>query len=249
MHWTRNLSLLLVPLLAACSGGGDDGVQPLLPNVDDATFVAGIDNPYFPLPVGATWAYEAMGEEGLERIEILVLDPADITKQVAGDPSVPITIVEDTVFLDGEVIEYTHDWYAQDSEGNVWYLGEDTCEFEPGTFDPNGSFEECTMPIGAWEWGEDGALPGIIMPADPAVDGRPYYQEYYVGEAEDVGEVIEVGLSLTVAAGSFTDCIATHDFSTLDADLDETKYYCPGVGTVKVTEPDIEEELVESSLL
>jgi hypothetical protein len=86
------------------------------------------------------------------------------------------------------------------------------------------------------------------MPADPTVDGQPYYQEYYVGEAEDVGEVVEVGLSLTVAAGSFTDCIKTHDFSTLDPDLDEYKYYCPGVGTVKVEEPDIQEELVEYML-
>jgi hypothetical protein len=83
---------------------------------DDATFVAGVTNTYFPLPQGATWVYEGATDEGLERIEIEVLDPATSPKTVNG---VTVTVVEDTVFLDGEVIEYTHDWYAEDSDGNV----------------------------------------------------------------------------------------------------------------------------------
>jgi hypothetical protein len=244
----RGLSLLglsFCTLLGAC-GSDDSGPDPVLPNVDEVTFVAGVTNTYFPLPVGATWAYEATTEEGVERIEIEVLDPATDPKTVNG---VTVTVVEDTVLLDGEVIEYTHDWYAQDSDGNVWYLGEDTCEFEPGTFDPDTfTFDDCTMPVGAWEWNVDGALPGILMPAEPMVDGQPYYQEFYPGEAEDAGEVVEVGVSVTVAAGTFEDCIKTHDTSTLDPDLDEFKYYCPGVGTVLVEEPDVQEELVEYSL-
>jgi hypothetical protein len=144
------------------------------------------------------------------------------------------TVVRDTVYLDDEIVEDTKDWYAQDSQGNVWYLGEDTCEFENG---------ECVSHAGAWEWGVDGALPGILMPASPIVDGRRYYQEYYPGEAEDVGEVVAVGLSVTVPAGTYSDCIKTHDTSTLDRSLDEMKYYCRGVGTVKVEEPEALVEL------
>jgi hypothetical protein len=236
---------LLIPLGACTGNGGDDAVDPTLPDADAAEFRDGqaVDNPYFPLPVGATWVYEAESDEGLERIEIEVLDPAVESKTVNG---VVATVVEDTVYLDGEIIEYTHDWYAQDTEGNVWYLGEDTCEFEPGTFDPD--FDACEHPVGAWEWGRDGALPGIVMLADPQVGGDPYYQEYYPGEAEDYGQVVEAGITVEVAAGAFDDCIVTLDASTLDLDLREHKSYCRGIGTTKVEEPDIVEELTEFQL-
>jgi hypothetical protein len=145
-------------------------------------------------------------------------------------------VVRDTASLEGQVIEDTHDWFAQDAEGNVWYLGEDTCEFEDGT---------CTNHVGSWEWGKAGALPGIVMPAEPRVDGEPYYQEYLVGEAEDFGEVLEVGVSVTVPAGTFTDCVKTHDSSTVERSLDEYKYYCPDVGMVLTEEPNTDEKLVE----
>jgi len=143
------------------------------------------------------------------------------------------------VTIDGALFEDTFYWYAQDAEGNVWYLGEETCEYEN---------DECVNTEGSWEWGTDGALPGIIMPADPTVDGQPYYQEWFPGHAEDVGEVVETGVSVTVAAGDFTDCIRTHDTSTLDTTLDEHKTFCPGVGNVLVEEPDVREELVEFTI-
>ncbi|MCA9706466.1 MAG: hypothetical protein KDK70_11505 [Myxococcales bacterium] len=210
---------------------GEPAEPPVLPDVDAATFEGDpIDNPYFPLPVGATWVLEAQSDEGLERISIEVLAE---TREIQG---VTATVVRDTVTLDGEVVEDTWDWYAQDSEGNVWYLGEETCEFENGM---------CVSMTGAWEWGVDGALPGIIMKANPTVDGERYYSEYYVGEAEDAAEVIEAGVSVTVSAGTFEDCIVTHETSTLDLMLDERKYYCPGIGNVLVEEPDLDEELVE----
>ena len=218
-------------LFGACHDGrGDHEPDVLLPDADAATFDgAEIDNPYLPFPVGATWHYEAETDEGLETIDIEVLAK---TKTIEG---VEATIVRDTVSLDGELTEDTWDWYAQDTEGNVWYLGEDTCEYED---------DKCVDTGGSWTWGVDGALPGIVMWAEPTVDGQRYYQEYYEGEAEDVGEVTDVGLSITVAAGSFEDCIETHDTSTIERDLDEYKYYCPGVGTVLVDEPDLDEELI-----
>lgn len=224
------IPVVLAHLALTTSCAGDDGPKPTLPDVDAATFVATVDNPYFPLPVGARWVYEAMGEDGLEHIEVEVLAE---TRDIMG---VTATVVRDTVTLDGVVIEDTWDWYAQDSEGNVWYLGEDTCEFEAGM---------CANKVGAWEWGVDGALPGIIMPAAPTIDGQPYYQEYDVGEAEDAGEVVALGVSVMVPAGSYDDCVKTHETSTLDADLNEHKYYCRGVGLVKTEEPDATEALIE----
>jgi len=87
----------------------------------------------------------------------------------------------DTAFINDEMVEDTFDWFAQDDEGNVWYLGEDTHEYENG------------VPVnakGAWEYGKDGALPGIVMPAEPAV-GDSLRQEYLAGDAEDMFEILE----------------------------------------------------------
>ena len=80
--------------------------------------------------------------------------------------------------------EVTDDWYAQDAEGNIWYLGEDTTEYENG---------KPVSKSGSFEAGMDGAEPGIILPADPQ-PGMTYRQEeYYEGEAEDLGEIVLVG--------------------------------------------------------
>lgn len=228
-------ALLTAPLALGClqPGPGPAPLEALLPDVTLATFVDGVDHPYFPLPIGATWVIEAQTDGGLERIEIEVLaDPREVN-------GVTATQVRDTALLDGVIREDTIDWYAQDGAGNVWYLGEDTCEFEDGA---------CVSREGSWEFGVDNAKPGFALPANLVVDGQPYYQEFYVGHAEDIGEIIAVGESVTVPAGSYDDCVRTHDTSALDPTLDEEKVYCRDVGNVLVLEGDVHEQLVETSL-
>ncbi len=216
-----------------CDSGPSANDEVLLPDVSDATFVTGIDNAYLPLPVGAKWTIEGQGTDEAIVINVEVL--AD-TRVVNG---VTATVVRDTETIDGELAEDTWDWFAQDSEGNVWYLGEDTCEYEGG---------ECVDTHGAWEWGKDGALPGIVMWASPEADGQRYYEEYYVGEAEDVGEVVASGESVTVPAGAYTDCIKVHETSTLDTSISEYKHFCRGVGLVRA-EADGEVEALTSTTL
>jgi hypothetical protein len=97
---------------------------------------------------------------------------------------------------------------------------------------------------GAWEAGVDGALPGIAMLADPRV-GDAYYQEYYEGEAEDYGEVVEVDVAADVPAGSFTGCVKTRDTTKLEPDVEEFKTYCEGIGVVLEEEEDTRVELQE----
>lgn len=206
----------------------DASYDPLI-SADDLS--ATIDNPLFPAPVGAKWVYEAETEDGLERIEISV--DAE-TKDVYGAAA---RVVRDTVTVDGELVEDTWDWYAQDGAGNVWYLGEDTCEYEAG---------ECVDHVGAWEAGVGGALPGVVMLAKPEV-GVEYRQEFLEGEAEDYAEVVSMNETVTVPAGTFEGCMKTRDRSTLDPELDELKYYCAGVGTVLVEEGDVRVELLEYS--
>lgn len=208
------------------------------PKIDPSDFVKRVDNPYFPLKPGTTLVYEGKTEDGTERVEDTVLRE---TRTIMG---VECTVLHDKVFVNGEKVEDTFDWHAQDNEGNVWYFGENSRDFENGEIvSRGGSFE-------AWK---DGALPGIIMPAHPKV-GDSYRQEYYRGEAEDMAEVISLdGAALNNAVvtphGSFgEDVLVTKDWNPLEPNVLEHKYYAPGIGLVgetKVTGPSEKIELID----
>jgi hypothetical protein len=184
--------------------------------VDAANFVEGVHNPYFPLPPGTTLVYEGKSDGDREVVTIKVMRR---TKEILG---VRCVVVKDTVEVNGELAEFTLDWYAQDVDGNVWYFGERTAEYEHG---------EVTTRAGSWEAGVDGALPGVIMPADPAI-GLAYTQEHYAGEAEDKGRIVALGQQVTVPAGSFEDVLVTEDWTPLEPKVLERKSYAPGVGVV-----------------
>jgi hypothetical protein len=207
------IPLLLVLGATACAGEAD---APWTVDESPGEFGGPIDNPFLPMPVGATWSYQATTDEGVEETEVEVLPES---REVWG---VTATVVRDTVTLDGALAEDTWDWFAQHEEGAVWYFGEDTCEYEGG---------ECVDTGGTWEAGVDGALPGIVMPADPRV-GDAWYQEYLPGEAEDQGEVVAVDEAVDVPAGSWTGCVKTRDFTDLEPGSWAHKYYCEGVGLV-----------------
>jgi hypothetical protein len=207
--------------------------DPYAVTVEAADLSSTVTNPYLPMPVGASWVIEADTEDGLERIEVSVTTDA---KNVWG---VDALVVRDTAYLEGVIIEDTWDWFAQDGDGNVWYLGEDTQEYVDGMAGAR---------TGSWEAGVDGALPGIVMLANPVV-GENYRQEYLKGEAEDYGTVVSLDESVSVEAGDFDNCIKIRERSVIDPELDENKYYCEGVGNVLIEEGDVTEELVESSLL
>jgi hypothetical protein len=184
--------------------------------VDPADFVDGVDNPYFPLEPGTRLVYE--GQSDGER-EVVTVEVTAETKEILG---VTCVVVRDTVKVAGEIHEDTFDWYAQDVDGNVWYMGEDTKEYEDG---------KVVSTEGSWEAGVDGALPGIIMPATPKV-GLAYTQEHYAGEAEDKGKIVALGEYVDVPYGSFDDVVVTQDRTPLEPKIREHKYYAPGIGVV-----------------
>jgi hypothetical protein len=195
-------------------GGGDNCPidESYKPNSDPALFVSAVDNPLFPLVPGTKFVYQG----GDETVEVTVT--AD-KKDIMG---VSCTVVHDQAKVGGEVIEDTFDWYASDSSGAVWYFGEDTKEMSGG---------KVVSTEGSWEAGVDGAKPGILIPATPEI-GQEYRQEYYACHAEDKGTILTLDASTTVPAGSFTGCLKTHDFTRLEPDVSEEKYYCPGKGLV-----------------
>jgi hypothetical protein len=211
---------VLAVLLVAC-GGSEAGLPQGAESVelDPADFATEIDNRYWPMKPGTRWVYREIDADGSEQ-RVVVTVTRD-TKLVMG---IEARIVRDVVSEDGELVEDTFDWYAQDADGNVWYLGEDTKEYEDG---------EVVTTAGSWEAGVDGALPGVIVPADPEV-GVMYRQEYYAGEAEDAAEVLSLSERAQVPYGSFRDVLLTKDFTPLDPEILEYKLYAPNVGPVLV---------------
>jgi hypothetical protein len=208
---------------ATATSGETGGSATALPQgdepfeMDPANFTSEIDNPYWPMVPGTTWTYEETDDEGVtQQIEVTVTDE---TREIMGIES---RVVRDVVTEDGEVIEDTFDWYAQDADGNVWYMGEDTTEFENG---------EPVSKAGSWEAGVDGAMAGIVMPADPQ-PGMAYRQEYYEGEAEDNGAVLAVEEFVEVPHDSYDDVIMTRDSTPLEPDMLEYKFYARDVGQV-----------------
>lgn len=209
---------IAVALVTGC--GSDPAAVEYDPQLDAASFVAAVTNPFFPLVPGTTLHFAGQTDEGLETNTVAVLGQPRV---VAG---ITATVVHDRVYLNGSLIEETWDWYAQDRNGDVWYLGEDSREMRNGTI---------VSRAGSWETGVDGAKPGIIMWADPAAHvGASYRQEYYRGQAEDWARVLGVGESVTVPFGTFTGCIRTEDWNALDRDVLEHKYYCPQLGETMV---------------
>jgi hypothetical protein len=189
---------------------------PYAPPIEPAEFTITVDSPFFPLAPGARWVLNGSGEaEGeVDTIEVLAG-----TRTVMG---VECVVVHDVVLLDGEPVEVTDDWYAQDGAGNVWYFGEETAEYEGG---------EVVSTAGSWEAGVDGAQPGIIMPADPQI-GVTYRQEYYAGEAEDLAQAVARGERAETPGGVFDDVLVTEDWTPLEPDVRERKFYARDVGLV-----------------
>jgi hypothetical protein len=210
--------LVAILVLTGCRGEpvidpGDGGNYSV--RLDPANFVTTIDNPWLPFTPGSRWVYQA--GEG-ERNEVVVTDQ---TRTVMG---IRATVVRDTETRDGALVEDTFDWYAQDRGGNVWYLGEATRAVRNGELSPAGS----------WEAGVDGALPGIIMKADPRV-GDAYRQEYYRGHAEDMGKVVRTGASASVPFRSLEGLLVTQDWTPLEPEVVEEKFYARGIGLVLET--------------
>ncbi len=213
-------------LISACGDTSDPSSAPeptTLPtgseqvDLDPADFRPTSDHPYFPIQPGQRWTFREVEDGSTMQVVVTV---SSETKQIAN--GVEAAIVRDTVTEDGVLVEDTMDWFAQDADGNVWYLGEDTAEFEDGKLSSN---------EGSFEAGVDGALPGVIMPADP-LPGTAYRQEYYAGEAEDNGAVLAVDQQADVPAGHYDGAVLTADTIALEPDVLEYKLYAEGVGLV-----------------
>jgi hypothetical protein len=227
------LALVAVAVPVAALGAADGGSgktgppaaqPPPLPkgservDLNPADFTTKINNPYWPMKPGSRWVYRETDAQGTK--QRVVVTVTHKTKRIAN--GVRARVVHDVVTGNGRLVENTYDWYAQDSAGNVWYLGEDTKEYE------NGKFKSTK---GSWEAGVDGAQAGIIMPAKPKA-GVSYRQEYYAGKAEDKARIVSTKEQAEVPAGHFGKVLMTRDVNPLDPRILEFKFYARDVGPV-----------------
>jgi hypothetical protein len=208
--------------LALAANGGAWRGNSGLPQGDDpvhlrpADFSANIDNRQWPMTVGSRWVYRVVDtSDGSVQRDVIKVTKR--TKLIAD--GIEARVVSDVVSEHGKPTEVTKDWYAQDSKGNVWYFGEHTVEYVNGHPSDNGS----------WEAGVDGAMPGVALPAKPKV-GMSYREEYSKGVAEDQSRVLALDEQAQVPAGHFKPVLMTEDFSPIEPNVSELKFYARGSG-------------------
>lgn len=223
-----NLMILPLALLATAAGA-----DPVLPVFDPSAFAPGavITNPWFPLGPGYSREYSgvAQDKDGNPVVERNVLTFVGAGPVLAG---VQTVMVLDNAWVGTVHVEEAKDFYAQDRDGNVWYLGEDVTNFN---YDDAGVLTG-TDSHGAWRVGVNGAQPGYAMPAAP-VPGLAYEQEHSpLDEAMDVGEIMALDGALSGPTGSYSAVLMVFETSSIDPDLREVKYYAKGVGMIRVEE-------------
>jgi hypothetical protein len=222
-------SIIAVVMLLGFSIGVVQAGPCELPDFASASFSDPliINNPYWSLVPGTTFVYKPVPNE--DDVVNTITVTSDTKTITVGDKTIKAVVVYDVETVDGLNSEETLDWYAQDNEGNVWYLGEDTKAYdEPGLI----SFST----EGSWEAGVDGALPGYVMLADPR-QGISYQQEYYEDEAEDRAKVLRLNATVTLENGvSYENCLVTKEWTPVEPGNVEHKYYKEGVGLVLIEE-------------
>ena len=186
------------------------------PAVVPARFSPTIDNPFLPFRPGTRMVYRTV--DGADRGREVVR----VTHRTRLVDGVRVRVVRDRAYLAGSLVEDTHDFYAQDRRGNVWYFGERTAEIDHGRI---------VSTQGSWLAGRNGAKPGIVMEARPHV-GDTYAQEDAPGVGEDRATVLSLDGHATVPLGSFRHLLTTKDFSPLEPSVVEHKKYLRGVGSI-----------------
>jgi hypothetical protein len=186
-----------------------------LPSPDN--FVSVIDNAYLPWIPGTVFRYVGSKDGEVQKTVVTVTSE---TKVILG---INTTVVHDNVYAQGQLVEQTSDWYAQDKDGNVWYMGEDSKELKNG---------HVISTEGSWEAGKDGAQAGIIAEAHPR-PGDTYSQECAPGVAQDAAQLINLNATITVPAGTYQHVLVTREWTPLEPTVLENKWYGQGVGNVK----------------
>lgn len=207
-----------------------------VPLPEPGAFELFIDNQYWPLPIGESFAYVAETEDGCEYNKLTVTSD---TEEISVGGFTYFTIIvrdqewesEDCLPSEAILAEDTHDFYLMERVAkNVWYFGEDTWSIDEDSCTEDGEDCECTDD-GAWVAGIDDAVPGIVMLGSPS-SGDRYQQEYWEEEAEDWGAVLRLNAKVSIKHGDFEGCLMTREWTPLEPGEIEHKFYCPQAGNL-----------------
>jgi hypothetical protein len=189
------------------------------PDIRNANFSRPVRNPYFPLRPGLVFRLRGT-DEGEHFREVV-----HVTHQKKLIQGIRATVVKDVVRrANGTLAEKTHDWYAADGHGNIWYLGENTA-----SYDEHGNVESRE---GSWQAGRKGAVAGIIMPARPRPT-QAFRQEFFKGHAEDQAWLVQRGFKTKVPYGTVRHSLRSLEWSRLEPRVVSLKVYGPGLGIVR----------------
>jgi hypothetical protein len=221
------MALGLAVVVTACSqspGLGQDfftttGHRAYLASFHPADFhhPTVITNPYYPLVVGATWQWKGQFRQRPYEQEDIVLN---YTRRIEGVVTRPVL---DRDLVKGQIIAGSIDYYAQDDNGNVWYLGEATVHYVNG---------KLTDHADSWIAGKGGALPGIFMPSHPALGAPRYQQEYAPNVAADVEHIVSISKSVCEPLRCYSNVVQANETTVLSPGVLSAKYYAPGVGLI-----------------
>lgn len=195
-------------------------------SLDPAAFTnpTTIDNRWFPLVPGTEYLFEGSTFEDSELSKHwLEFTVTDLVKEIGGVQTVVAWIVD---YSDGEMVEKEVAFYAQDKDGNVWYLGEHPEEYEEGKF--------VTAPT--WIHGIADARAGIMMTAAPQA-GTPSYSQGWgpAVDFSDRGEVSEILKELCTAIECYGDVVVVREFTEKEPGASQLKFYAPGIGNIRVS--------------
>jgi hypothetical protein len=205
-----------------CAGARDGQTQAFDVGAFDRSIQ--IDNAWMPLKPGTRFVYEGttIEDDGTAVPHRVVIHVTDLTKVIGG---IRTLVTWDLDYSDGELVEAELAFFAQDTSGTVWRVGEYPEEYEDAKF----------VAAPAWIHGLEGARAGIMMPATPRL-GTPSYAQGW-GPAvnwTDRGQVDQVGQKTCVPAGCYEDLLVIAETSAQEADAQQLKYYARGVGNVRV---------------
>lgn len=218
MTTRMNFKMLLLAagglaLTGCLSAGSADGAPKALPKFSHPREIT---NPLLPL---ASLKQDIL-ENKNEYIERTAKPDLHKTFKI-GDQTIEALVVEDREFADGKLAEVTLDYFAQDDDGIVYYLGEDVDEYKNN---------KVVGHSGAWLLGKDTQTPGVLMPAHPKV-GDKFMSEDVPKITWEKDEVVSVSETVIVPAGTYKNCVKIKEVAS-DGST-EFKFYAPGIGCVK----------------
>ncbi len=219
---------LALGLTAAGLGSVPAGAGSRAPTFGDPTR---IDNPY--LPLSEFRRCTLRGQEDGERLRIKrkVLDRTR-RFDVAG-AAVETMVVKDRVWADGELIESTHDFFAQDDEGTVHYFGERVDNLHDG---------RVVNHDGSWLFGRDTNVIGVLMPAKPQKGDR-WRSEDAPPITVEHDRMVDRIASVRVRGKRYRHVIDVREYALPDKEV-EHKLYAKGVGVIDELPPEGEVGLV-----